>query len=315
MPGFLMSFHYFRKQNMEKVMRESFGEPPYPPLFADSGAYSAWSLGQPIKVEEYADWLDQWGHLFNVVSNLDVKGDVAAGLRNQAYLERRGHRVCPVFHGGEPWSVLEDFCQHYPYILLGGLAGASVTNGDKRVLAWLTRCFQIAGKRSVFHGFGMTNWQNLKLFPWYSVDSSSWGQGFRFGAVPLFLPDRGAWTKLSIGDHQGVHQHAALIRRYGVDPERISDRKLYHHHYAAMLAGASYGAAELWLRKRHGEQHCPDPRFPVGLNLYLADSTIPHFHYAQKGITQYLAAGNPSATGKAQIGMAYQGVNTSQAVS
>lgn len=247
----LMSYFYFKDNDMEQVLTRIFDTHLGVDLFADSGAFSAHSQNQPLSVQQYADWLHKWKHLFTVYANLDVKGDVDAGLKNQAYLEAQGLRPLPVFHGGEPLSVLSDMITDYPYIALGGLAGET-RSGSREMWAFVIKCFKMAQGKSVFHGFGMTNWQLMSALPWYSCDSSSWGQGFRYGAVPLFSPQRGRFLKVQIGSHATAKENARLIRSYGMNPLDFADRTRYHASKAAMLAAASYCAASDYLTKRHG---------------------------------------------------------------
>jgi len=252
----LLSYFYFRDRDMIAVLDKIFETHVGIDLFADSGAFSAHSLGQPLRVEAYAEWLNKWKHLFTVYANLDVKGDVDAGLKNQRYLESQGLSPLPVFHGGEPLSVLEDLIQEYPYIALGGLAGET-RSGSREMWAFVIKCFKMAKGRAVFHGFGMTNWKLMSSLPWYSCDSSSWGQGFRFGAVPLFVPLLGKFDKVKVGDHASSKKHARVIRAYGFDPQDFLDRTRYHSRFAAGLSAASYCAAARYLTKRHGEITIP----------------------------------------------------------
>ncbi len=251
----LVSYWYFRSYNLDSIYSKSFGE-YRPDTFADSGAFSAWSQDGKVNVQEYAEWLHKWKHLFTVYSNLDVKGDVDAGLRNQVYLERQGLKPLPVFHGGEPFSVLEDLVQHYPYIALGGLSGHT-TSGSREMWAFIIRCFKIARGRSVFHGFGMTNWKIMRALPWYSVDSSTWTQGFRFGAVPIFDGRVGKFHRIRLGDRRAWYKHAVLVRGMGYDPEDFADKTRYSRARTCEISAISYMQAEQWLRGKWGEISMP----------------------------------------------------------
>jgi hypothetical protein len=251
----LISYHYYQKDNLDQLFAKYF-EPPYPDVFGDSGAFSAWSLGKPINIQEYAEWLHKWKHLLTVYANLDVKGDVDAGLRNQEYLESQGLNPLPVFHGGEPWSILREMIRKYPYIALGGLAG-STHSGGPAMWRFVTQCFKEAAGRSVFHGFGMTNWVVMKAFPWYSVDSSSWGQGFRFGNVPVFDRRNGKFYKLSLGRPATCKQHADLLYDLGYDWREFANRDQNQRPRICGVAAISYMLAEKWLTRLNGPVEIP----------------------------------------------------------
>lgn len=53
-PKFLLSYHYFKSEDLDALVEQM---PVRPMLFADSGAYSAYSQGAVIDIKEYAAWL------------------------------------------------------------------------------------------------------------------------------------------------------------------------------------------------------------------------------------------------------------------
>ena len=188
----LLSYWYYKDTDLDELFSKYF-TPPYPQVLADSGAFSAYTQGVTITVAEYAAWVNKFKHLFTNYLNLDVIGDDQATMRNQHKLESCGLTPLPVFHTGSEYKVLKELVANYSYIALGGLV--PYLRFDKKVMPHLIKCFKIAEKKAVFHGLGVTNWTILKAFPWYSVDSSAWGQGFRYGTVPLFSMAKGRFTK------------------------------------------------------------------------------------------------------------------------
>lgn len=292
----LISFHYFRDVDLDKLFGERWPGPP-PEVFADSGAYSAFAAGADVKVEEYASWLTRWRHWFQVAANLDVIGDgpaaAAATRSNQEWLEDRGFQVLPVFHAAEPWEALEHYLDSgYPYLALGGLVGRRPTS----IMAWLVRCFQMARGRAVFHGFGLTSWRPLADLPWFSVDSSTWGASYRYGQLALFDVDRGKWERASVADHVGLYapRVAKLIREHGFNPADFADRKRYTRERTCRLSAVAWWRAEQWVRRRHGPITMPTTD-EEGLRLYLAFNSSEGRHAAaefatRSGLNLYLAA-------------------------
>lgn len=271
---FLLSYHYFKKMDLDELVD---GMNAKPMLFADSGAYSAWTQGVEVKVKEYAEWLKRWQHLLSVYVNLDVIRDVDATASNQRLLEREGLAPIPVFHTGSDMSVLDDLAKTYPYIALGGMVGSS----GAACLRWSAACMKrTQDQGTVFHGFGQTRKALIESLPWYSVDSSSWGSGHRFGAVDLW--NGRSWTKVRVGNAKSVYAEAAAIRKLGVDPVCLADRGRYHQKYAIRVSAQSWHAYEAHLRRRHGAIPCKDR--PNGLHLYLVDGAKDNLQQAANAI-------------------------------
>lgn len=218
MLGFLFSFHYTRKTDMDALLAPLS---PAPPLFADSGAYSAHTVGAAITVDEYAQWVRRWAHLFPVYANLDVLDDPKKSAVNMGRLERKGLAPVPVFHGGEDWRYLEGMADRYDYIALGGITRFR----DMPVLTgWFDRCFRICEGKAQLHGFGMTRWELVKRFPWRSVDSSSIGSGYRYGSVKVYDGYGRRWTSWRVADRRAWGKHGWLVREYGMTPQDFEDQ-------------------------------------------------------------------------------------------
>lgn len=270
----LLSYHYVKDTDLDALLAKYFTE-PYPEVFIDSGAFSADTQGVSIDIQDYIAYIKRYRHLITTYSNLDVIRNPEGTWRNQQVMEDEGLAPLPVFHGGTDWSWLEHYIERYPYIALGGLVGKI-----QSARGWLVRCFQMAKGRAVFHGFGVTAWGVLKDFPWYSVDSSSWGKGFRYGQVMVFDERKGAFVTIQLGDRRGWGRHSTLVRSLGFDPMDFADRSRNDRAKVCAISALSYMQAERWLRRRHGEIRIPArdgqpiPR-SAGLRLYLADSTVP----------------------------------------
>jgi hypothetical protein len=234
----LLSFHYYRDTDLDELVA-GFPEPPS--IFADSGAYSAFSLGGSIDRDEYAAWLLRWERLFDAYANLDVIGDPKGTLVNQQALEAEGLTPLPVFHGNEPWEFLTDYCAAHRYVALGGMVGTT----REGVMRWLIEAFRIGEQAgTVFHGFGQTNLAILKAFPWYSVDSTSWASAHRYGQLSLWDDKKARWVKVGLGKHGEVFKHAALVRAHGGDPARLATQ-----HFGLVIPGKTQ--EELWAEREH----------------------------------------------------------------
>lgn len=151
-------------------------------LFLDSGAYSAWSRGIKINIDEYIDFIKQHKQFIHVYANLDVIGDPIATERNQRYIESKGLHPLATFHIGSPYSELERMVKEYKYIALGGLVGVP----KARRIKHLDKCFRIIQTKCKVHGFGVGDLELMLRYPFYSVDNTNWIMGGRTGSVYRF---------------------------------------------------------------------------------------------------------------------------------
>lgn len=185
-PHNLDSYHYIHKQSIVDDIRRIGGK-----TFLDSGAFSAWTLGKPINIDDYIDYVHRNVDIIRVdegtlmFSVLDGIGDAKLTWENQAYMERKGLRPLPCFHAGEDFAYLDWYVKNYEYITLGGMVGASSDTLIKWLdIVWDKHLLDGAGKpRIKVHGFGITAVPIMERYPWWSVDSSSWAQTARYGSI------------------------------------------------------------------------------------------------------------------------------------
>nr|WP_202446862.1 hypothetical protein [Streptomyces sp. SID5468] len=275
----LASYHYHRDTDLAALVHDLGGNVD---LFADSGAFSAATTGVTIKLGDYAAWLRHWQPLITVAATLDVIGDHRATAANLDRLTEAGCSVLPVFHTGEPWDVLEGLCAQHRYIALGGLAlHAAGAAKQKALMAWLIRAFKVARPYgTALHGFGLTSANLVRHLPFYSIDSSSYTMGQRFGLVYLWDARTLRMRSLFFRNPADVLPNAALVRAHGLPPHRLLDRNFMRP--AAGSTGAdrdlltagcarAYQFMEGSLTTRHRVPAPPLPRAAdQGTKVYLA---------------------------------------------
>jgi len=240
----LFSYHYIQTNSLEEQLSRYFPH-PYPELFLDSGAYSAMTKGAPLSVKAYGTWLKDNQEHISLYANLDIIRNAEKTWENQRILEEEfGLSPLPVFHVSEDWKYLERYLEKYQYIALG-VAGTRY----HQYFPWLVKCFQIAGKRAVFHGFGITTWNVLTAFPWKSADSTSWCSGFQYGIVVIFDEQQGVFKRIRLGDKNwGVY--APAIRRLGFDPGDFSNLTRNTRKLNCAISLISFVRAQKWLERR-----------------------------------------------------------------
>lgn len=186
LPYILESYHYIKNEKFVKAIREDNGK-----IFLDSGAFSAFTLGKNIDINNYCNYIKSNIDIIKkedgilMASVLDGIGDPFKTYHNQLKMEYEGVKPLPCFHFGEDERFLNWYIKHYPYITIGGMVGRPA----KDLIKWLDRIWDnhminAAGNPILkVHAFGITSTKIIKRYPWYSCDSSSWIQSAAFGSI------------------------------------------------------------------------------------------------------------------------------------
>lgn len=228
--GYLVSFHYYGRQDLDELARSTGREDLT--FFADSGAFSAHTLGKEITIESYAEWVGRWQHRLHAYATLDVLFDHKATRRNTQKLRALGLDPMPVFHLGSPMSAYKRYLAECDYVALGGIASGTLKLRDPRLWAYLDQLHEMARVAGVgLHGFGLSSWSVIRGFPWRSCDSSTPGIGYRYGRIQAYDPYADRWFMWDLRDKQADqgrkevynrhlwHRHGWLVREYGMAPE------------------------------------------------------------------------------------------------
>lgn len=166
-PGLLVSFAYLRH------FWEARDQYRLRDWVLDSGAFTAWTKGRAVDLQEYIDRaleLKAADPALVEVFALDVIGDCEASLRNCEEMHRQGVDAIPCFHVDEPEEALIEMAASYDKIALGGMVGFK----GKRHFA--EQCFARVFPKKI-HGFGIGNARDILALPWHSVDASNWDLG------------------------------------------------------------------------------------------------------------------------------------------
>lgn len=133
----------------------------------DSGAFTEMTTGKAIDLGAYTEFAQEHGEFYDAIINLDdIKGDIDKSLANLQHLRAAGVDAMPVFHQGEPWSVLVDMVHDFDYVGIG--FQRPIENGA----AFLDGVWSRLPASCRVHGFAMTSY--MGAYPFYSVDSTTW---------------------------------------------------------------------------------------------------------------------------------------------
>ena len=247
----LMSYHYFKDYDLDRL--------PNLTIIGDSGAFSAKSQGATITTKDLADWAIQWKHKLKWVAALDVIGNPVKTYSNwRDMVDLYGVQAIPTIHYGTQPQEFDRYARKgVDLVGLGGLVRVP-TNAQMR---WLVQVFKYAREHHPdmqFHGWGCTSKPHFRL-PFYSVDSSSWTSGVRYGQARLIHPETGEMVEYRLNGRDAFKAHVAklLTDYYGVSPKAASVSNSGNRETMVQIHALAESAREQRFRKIHGPVQVP----------------------------------------------------------
>lgn len=179
----LASFHYIKD---ESKMINNFNK-----FILDSGAFSFITSLKEKKLNwneyviSYGNFIKE--HDVKLFFELDI--DPIVGLKEverlRNLLEKTAERKCiPVWHKSRGLQYWKDMCKNYDYIAIGGIVTQEIKRTEYQIFNPLLKI--AAQNNCKVHGLGFTNLEGIKKYKFYSVDSTAWLSGNKFGSVYLF---------------------------------------------------------------------------------------------------------------------------------
>lgn len=172
-------------------------------FFLDSGAYSAWTRGVKIDIDEYIEFIRNHLEYIDVYAVLDDLEDAEVSYKNWEYMRRKGLKPLPVFHAHAPKKYLEIYIRETNYIAIGAIAKMSTIDRLRHLDGlWDYYLTDKDGYPIVkTHGFGLTSLTIMSRYPWYSVDSTSWILMAAYGSiyVPRFVGGKWQYDSTPLG--------------------------------------------------------------------------------------------------------------------
>ena len=179
----LQTFYHISKDEAEIIHK-------YKGFLLDSGAFSMFGgVKVDVKkyVEKYIDFINKYKveHFFELDIYEIIGVKETEELRK--YIEKKTKRkTIPVWHIYLGVDYYKKLCKEYNFIAIGA-SGKHDSGWTRKNPEKLKKLVQYANSKKVrVHGLGYTNHDGLKEIPFYSVDSTSWLSGNRFGAVYEF---------------------------------------------------------------------------------------------------------------------------------
>lgn len=166
----------------------------YRGFIMDSGAFSLLgSQKHKTKGVNWDEYVERYADLVNkyeIENFIELDLDAIIGIeeveRLRAKLERLTGRQCmPVWHKSRGWDYWLRMVSEYKYVCIGGIAAWDITPGEIGIFRPLLN--ESRKHDCKVHGLGFTSTTKLAQFPFYSVDSSTWNSGERWGRLSKFV--------------------------------------------------------------------------------------------------------------------------------
>lgn len=179
----LASFYYIKD---ERELIKKFNR-----FILDSGAFTFLNSKKNRSdswdkyVIQYAEFIIKYD--IELFFELDIDSIVGHDevLRLRKLLEDITNKKCiPVWHKSRGLAEWVKLTENYSYIAIGGIVSKEIKQTEYNVFSYL---LYIASKNNCkVHGLGFTNLKGIEKYKFYSVDSTAWLSGNRFGALYLF---------------------------------------------------------------------------------------------------------------------------------
>lgn len=260
--NFLVSYEYLKGKGLENLKRF-----PNVTLFVDSGAftymadpeYQSYTVEQWEKqIVQYLAWAEKHKHQIFAIADLDLQ--LLVGLEKvyewrkkyfEPFMLRTGIPVCFIYHQ-EGLDVWEYMCKRYPYVGFS-FRSAQEELGDSGI----KDLFRVAEKHNALvQGMAATNTEYLVNYPFYTVDSTTWNVGLRYGEMSIWTGTAMARVKKKDLETRAIPLIQKYHRDFDLEKLRSEDKAEWIRANAyAFIEAESYVRERLkarmyWLKKR-----------------------------------------------------------------
>lgn len=252
--NFLMSFEYLSSKGAKDM---AYYHELGIKMFVDSGAFTYITNPEykdmPIEyweqhIEKYLSWAKRHKDIIFAIANLDLEmlvGTDQVWEWNKKYFEpfmmETGIPVCFIWHGVSGIEHWEKMCERYPYV---GFSMASEQTGRADVQECMNRMAIAEEYGALVHGMGMTSVDMLTKLPFYTVDSTTWKSGLRYGMYVT-------WTGQSVKQFPKDTWEEKVIPYFKRYEKQFDMELLYDYDEPEVIKASVYAfqCAEKYLRE------------------------------------------------------------------
>lgn len=179
----LESFVYIKDWHLEYLDK-------FDGFMLDSGAFTYLNGAKTnVDWDKYIDRYAAFIKKYQVKHYIELDIDSVVGLAEVERLRDKleslvGYPSIPVWHKSRGKDYWLKMVKDYDYVAIGGIVTKEIKPAEYKYFHWLLNEARKADCK--VHGLGFTNLKGLQEYPFYSVDSTSWNSGGRFGAIYKF---------------------------------------------------------------------------------------------------------------------------------
>lgn len=188
--------------NDQKNIAKFCAEPERGPLLVDSGAFSVAHSNKVVDIDEYINYINNNPQIENfieldvipypILNHATAKESAEGSWTNYLYMIERLNepfKLLPVFHFGEDLNYLRQMLefeykgQKIPFMCIGGRHGVSTKKQEKYFETVFRVIHNSSNPNIKVHVLGMTVFDSLEKYPFYSADSTTYLQFAIYGAI------------------------------------------------------------------------------------------------------------------------------------
>jgi hypothetical protein len=158
-------------------------------FYLDSGVFTARKKNFDIKLEDLIKFCRMYENRIDHVFNLDM-GSYDTQLNNCRQMLKNNIPCIGIISNKMSFDEIKRFIDTSPYIGLSYIKNIHIATKGNDYEYYLENVFEYLYKNNYkdvkTHALGLTKYDMLKKFPFYSVDSSTWINPFRFGVAFKF---------------------------------------------------------------------------------------------------------------------------------
>ena len=183
----LESFYYIKDWQVKNIHNFDL-------FLLDSGAFTFMSnASKKINWKEYIDKYIDFIKENNIQYFFELDIDKVIGYdkvkKYTKYIEKNVGRKCiPVWHRTRGLAEWKRLTREYDYVAIGGFAIKDIKRTEYKFIKELLKIAE--ENKCKVHGLGFTGLEEIKKYHFYSVDSTSWRSGNRFGILYVFKNNR-----------------------------------------------------------------------------------------------------------------------------